>query len=739
MGAVMLESRHLLGLVIFAVCVMPLGHSADAATTERVSIDSSGGQANNHSSQPSITPDGRYVAFQSKASDLVPNDTNGVSDIFVYDRVTDTIERVSVATGGGQANGGSYAPSISADGDFVAFESDATNLDTNDTNGTTDIFYRQRSTGMTTRIVDNYGDEANSDSYAPVISADGNYIAFFSYANNLSLLTSYADLNGTWDVFIYRRVNPFVRPVSVVGSETANGASLYPSINADGGYVAFQSVASDLVAGDTNDDPDIFVNNLTCSGSSGCGVVQIYSIDTLPPDEAEGFYPSASISGDGRYVVFDSRRASLVPGDTNDQIDVFLSDLKNKTVERISVNSAGEQADFGGGIPEISDDGRYVAFVSTSTNLIVGDRNRRADIFVRDLQDDTTQRVSISSRGVFANRDNNSPSISDDGRYVAFSSLATNLVPGDTNNRRDIFVRDRDPHPGVANDLVVDFGGAGLWERLDNKMWVKTTSASPAAVATGDLDGNGIEDTVASFSGVGLWARYNNSAWVKLHNATPGPFIAGDFNGNGLEDLAVDFGSAGLWVHYDDATWVKRHAASAQKLAVGDIDGNGRDDLIVDFGAGLWAFLNNSLWMKLHAVSPKHIATGDLDGSGKDEVIADFGSAGLWARYNNTTWMKLHSATTQGLATGDFDGSGQDEVLADFGAAGLWARYNNATWVKLHAASPTNMTAADLDSSGMEDVVADFGSAGLWARYNSATWVKLHSSTTQGLAAGGLD
>jgi probable HAF family extracellular repeat protein len=292
------------------------------------------------------------------------------------------------------------------------------------------------------------------------------------------------------------------------------------------------------------------------------------------------------------------------------------------------------------------------------------------------------------------------------------------------------------------NDLMVDFGTGGLWQRLNNTRWQKIHATSPLAVEHGDLDGgNGQSEVIASFSGSGLWARYNNTNWVKLHSAVPQRFVPGDLDGNGKDDLAVDFGASGLWVRYNNATWVKLHNLATQALAVGDFDGNGKADLLSDFGSsGLWVY-NSTGWTRLHTLSPIYIATGDLDGNGKDEFIADFGGTSpIWIRYNNATWVKLHPWLSQGLATGDLDGNGKDEILIDFGTNGLWIRYNNATWTKLHSTSPVNIVTADLDSNGKDDAVIDFGgSLGLYVHYNNATWTRLSTLPTQAIVSGGFD
>ena len=229
-----------------AIILAASAATALAQTTERVSVASNGGQADSSSVNPAVSADGRFVAFESDASNLVGGDTNGLNDIFVHDRQTGTTERVSVATGGTEANGVSYTPAISADGRFVAFYSNATNLVGGDTNGTSDVFVHDRQTGTTERVsVATGGAEANGGSSTAAISADGRFVAFHSDATNLVS----GDTNGARDIFVHDRQTGTTERVSVAtGGAQANSGSANPAISADGRFVAFYSVATNLVS-----------------------------------------------------------------------------------------------------------------------------------------------------------------------------------------------------------------------------------------------------------------------------------------------------------------------------------------------------------------------------------------------------------------------------------------------------------------------------------------------------------
>ena len=421
-------------------------------TTERVSVDSSGIQANDQARYPSISADGRFVAFWSYATNLVPNDTNGVIDSFVRDRQNGTTERVSVDSSGAEGDYHSLYPRISTTGRYVVFESQASNLVPGDTNGTFDIFIRDRQTGTTERVsISSGGTEANGNSYHPGVSSDGRFVAFESDSSNMT-----ADANSTSDIFVRDRSFPFgtrrTDRMSVNSSGAqGNGLSYFSSISADGRHVAFQSSASNLVVGDTNGVVDVFVRDLLT------GTTERISVDSSGAQgNADSFWPS--ISADGRYVAFWSNASNLVPGDTNGVEDVFVRDRQAGTTERVSVDSSGAQGNNHSYFCSISADGRAIAFMSLASNLVAGDGNGTWDVYVRDRQTATTERVSVDSNGNGGNSDSGGPSISADGRYVAFHSASTNLVAGDTNGHYDVFLRDR--QSGTTERVSVDSSGA---------------------------------------------------------------------------------------------------------------------------------------------------------------------------------------------------------------------------------------------------------------------------------------
>jgi Tol biopolymer transport system component len=400
-------------------------------TTERVSIASDGTQSNYGSYSPSISGNGRYVAFSSDADNLVAGDTNWSEDIFVYDRKTDQTRLISVASDGTGGNDNSKYPSISDDGRYVAFSSDADNLVVGDTNWSEDIFVYDRKIGQTCLIsVASDGTQGNLSSYSPSISADGRYVAFGSSANNLVA----GDIDWYDHIFVHDRKTGTTTRVSVASDGTqSNSYSYSPSISANGRYITFMSWADNLIAGDMNGLPDIFVHDQNTGQTS---LVSLASDGTY----SNSWSYSPSISADGRYVAFASSADNLVAGDTNGTDDIFVHDRKTGTTTRVSVASDGTQSTSYSSSPSISNDGRYITFMSYADNLVVGDTNGFLDIFVHDRNTGQTSLVSVSSDTTLSNSWSYSPSISANGHYVTFASSADNLVAGDTNGTADIFV-----------------------------------------------------------------------------------------------------------------------------------------------------------------------------------------------------------------------------------------------------------------------------------------------------------
>lgn len=349
--------------------------------TSRVNVGPGGAEVDCECDAPAISANGRFVAFESFASNLVPDDTNVSSDVFVHDRLTGITTRISETSSGMQADGRSYAASISADGRLVAFSSDASNLVLGDANNASDIFIHDRDNGTTTLVSTTAADQpANGGSFSPLLSASGRYVAYTSHATNLAP----NDGNGMADVFVRDLQAGTTTRISVDSSGLdADNHSVAGGISSDGTIVVFRSGATDLVASDTNNATDVFVrdrqSNTTTRVHVGPSGVQA---------DLDAF--SASISANGRYVSFESDATNLVAGDTNGQTDVFVYDRQTATTQRIGLGHGGAQPDGDSSAVVLSGDGAVAAYASLAANVVAEDDNGHTDIFTVVLGPATT-------------------------------------------------------------------------------------------------------------------------------------------------------------------------------------------------------------------------------------------------------------------------------------------------------------------------------------------------------------
>lgn len=405
----------------------------ESGSTERISVSSSGAQSDGLSTYDVLSADGRFVAFLSDATNLVPGDS-GIPDIYVHDRQTHALERVSVSASGVPGNSASHHPDLSGDGRFVVFDSLASNLVPGDTNRVGDVFVRDRWSGALERVsVASNGAQSDGDSTEPAISWDGRYVVFLSLATQLAG----ADTNGKYDLYLRDRWLQRTRRLSLGpgGSEPSTDC-LEPSISGDGRRAAFSSQAPELVPGDANGTYDCFVVEL----DTGALSIASLSQGGAPLDDTSN---KPALSYDGSVLAFQSYATNAVPGDLNGTNDVFVRYLPDGPTVLASLSSAGTPGNSGSTNPQLSADGRVLAFRSYATNLVEQDRNGVPDVFVRDLATGWTARVSVGMHGAEAGSFTQVFSISADGRYVSFHCFADNLVPGDTNGLPDAFVRDR--------------------------------------------------------------------------------------------------------------------------------------------------------------------------------------------------------------------------------------------------------------------------------------------------------
>jgi hypothetical protein len=414
--------------ITVAVCglaLLPPSAFGVTAHTIAASISSGGLQGNAGSGQGgvAVSVDGRFVAFVSDASNLVAGDTNGVADVFVRDLHSNTTTRVSISSGGAQADDASSAQAlgVSPSGRFVTLTSDATNLALGNDDSSCapepcpDVYIRDRQMGTTRRLVPFRGIPMPGHMQ---LTAGAQFYAY--------------DTNGQGDVIRCRRsprrcVVVSVLPRTVIVDEV-DANSYLGGISSGGRFVAFHKVGSNeapnaatMLAG------GVFVRDVRASRTR--------IVTTHPLDLANGISPQ------GRFVLFSSRAGKLVPGDTNHRRDVFVRDLRTGATHRISVSSAERQGNRGSVGVGISSRGRYCLFESNANDLVPGDRNKVADLFLRDRVRGRTIRLNVSPSGASANGPPRFAALSLDGRWAVFGSPASNLVAGDTNALRDVFVR----------------------------------------------------------------------------------------------------------------------------------------------------------------------------------------------------------------------------------------------------------------------------------------------------------
>ena len=419
----------------------------------------------------SISADGRYVAFASNATNLVPGGTNAFSQIFLRDACigappdcTRSITLLSVSSSGVLGDGYSFSPAISATGRFIAFSSDATNLVAGDTNGFTDVFVRDTCIGVpsgckpsTTRVsLDNAGQQILLANVTPSISGDGRFVVFASglddYYYGIGTLILYLrdTCAGAGSGCTSTTIRVDVTP-SGTGGDGSSGPAL---LSSNGRYVAFASTSTDLVSpnlvfGQTH----VFLRD-TCLGASGCTPSTTLVTTDRNGDPAFMGGQLASVTADGRYVGFLSQDGNIVAGDTNGFQDVFVRDTCNgapagctPSTTRISLADNGSEPNSQSYAAAISATGRYVAFASEASNLVAGDVNGTADVFVRDTClsapagcTPSTTRVSVALDGAEANNSSELLGMTADGHYLVLTSPATNLAPGDTNGTIDVFL-----------------------------------------------------------------------------------------------------------------------------------------------------------------------------------------------------------------------------------------------------------------------------------------------------------
>jgi Tol biopolymer transport system component len=392
--------------------------------TDRVSVDSSGTAGNGASSAPSMNSDGSLVAFVSQSTNFVTGVSG--SQVYLHNRQTNQIEVVSRDSDASVINeggGASSDPSMSSDGRLVAFVSLSSNLVAGVSGQ--QIYVRDRQTGQTTVVSkSSAGIIGDGTSSAPAISADGRYVAFVSTSTNIV-----AGVSGT-QIYVHNRQTEQTTLVSQDNSVTpipGNGASSAPAISSDGRFVAFASLSTNL--GAAGGKQQIYIHDRLTGADGTTNLISKDSGATAGDDNSS----TPSVSGNGRYIAFVSGATNLVTGFSGQQIYVHDRNTgANGTNSLISRDNSGtpNAGNLNSSAPSISSDGRYVAFTSLATNLETGVSGQQ--IYLHDRNGPTTSLVSRDNTGslVAGNGSSDTPSINGNGGFVAFASQATNLVAG---------------------------------------------------------------------------------------------------------------------------------------------------------------------------------------------------------------------------------------------------------------------------------------------------------------------
>ncbi len=492
-------------------------------TFPTVSLASTTGSAsgNGYSDNPSITSDGRYVTFASDASNLVSGDTNAARDIFLFDSQNATVRRLNLSQQGAQTNGNSNTPAISADGRYVAFASDATNLILGDTNAFTDIFVVDTITGAIAReSISTAGAQANGSSFRPALSSDGRYLVFESSATNL---IGAGTAVGVTHIYLRDRTAGTTVLVSQSSASVAgNGNSIQAAVSADGRYVAFSSDATNLVPTDTNGLRDVFLRDTTGGTTIRVSVPNLADQGTLGTqtvgNAAGGASRAPSLSSDGTYVAFSSEATNLVLNDTNNVSDVFVFNRVTQSVLRVSrANNGGPNANgqgldpsgapfnVGSFNPSISSTGRYVTYASLDSNLTSGD----------SVGEYGAQAAATVSGGIVTGI-----AVTNPGGGVPFSSTSVSF--GTTQGVTAAY------YTTVPNVTISGGGGAGA-----------TATATLSAGTVGYITGFTITNAGSGYTSaptVAIAASYNQSLNIYVYDR--------DVSGSGTFDTTANINAS---------------------------------------------------------------------------------------------------------------------------------------------------------------------------------------------------
>ncbi len=725
---------------------------------------------------PALSADGRYVTFFSDASNLVPGDNNGTHDIFVYDRTTRTIERVSVSDAGVEGNGGSFYPALSADGRYVTFSSFASNLAAGDNNGEFDIFVYDRITRTIERVsVSDAAVEGNGDSESPALSADGRYVTFYSDASNLVP----GDNNGTDDIFVYDRTTRSIERVSVSDAAVeGNGDSLEPALSADGRYVTFRSFASNLVPGDNNSERDIFIafNPLATPGvTRNLQAGEIYSELSfgLVPDSgtisgrvfedvvSNGVYdegepvnvettvfldlnnnrildegePFATPDADGRYEFLntDAYRSYTVAAQTPIGFEQIVPGANEDFVWSIFLPAGGVVSDRDFAFRKVQSTGQSSA--SAVSGRLYEDKNGNG-MFDDDIDMPITNREVYLDATNFGVRDSNEPRVLTDseGRY-SIPDLSSRTVAVTT----------------TLDETLIHVSPLGSKFTLQKfPLFAGVTPfGNPQAIAAGDFNADGFQDVAVALGEANkLSIRLNDGRGGFLSDTIdfdlgtvgtgPTSLVVGQFDTNPQLDVALTANFASnvtVLLNFDPQTNAFAppvYIPVGQEpidLVAGQFDGNAALDLVVVNKGNGSVSGDETVQVLINDGSGVFTAGPAIPTGGKDSVSIVAGDFTGDALLDVTVVHASTSSTTTPY--------GGVTVLRGDGAGGLTLEPGSYYEV---GALPIDSVSADFDGDGRADVaVANFSSNSISVLRGQADGTFRVQAAILGTASGAFD